>query len=295
MIEMLLILAAAAAAAVLLPALGRLLAWTVLHGRKNGPGWEKLTGVRYAHRGLHGPGAPENSLTAFRRAAEAGYGAELDVHLTRDGRLAVFHDASLERMCGVSGRVEEKTAAELSDLRLAGTAERIPFLEEVLPIFAGRRPLIVELKTGRHGAAALARTAVDCLDRFSIDYCVESFDPRPLLWLRLCRRTVLRGQLAKNFLAEPAGLNAWNRLALTNLLYNIFTRPDFVAYRFQDRERLAVRLCRRFEMTLAYWTLVDPGQIDRAEQEGALPIFERSDPSRRREPIEADKKREEAV
>ena len=109
MIELLLVLAATAAAAAL-AWLGYLLVWFLLHGRRDGPGWEKLAGFRYAHRGLHGPGVPENSLAAFRRAAEAGYGAELDVRLTRDGRLAVFHDSTLERMCGVPGRVAEKTA-----------------------------------------------------------------------------------------------------------------------------------------------------------------------------------------
>lgn len=102
------------------------------------------------------PAVPENSLAAFRRAAEAGYGAELDVHLTRDGRLVVIHDGDLERMCGVPGRVAEKTAEELAALRLAGSEEHIPLLEEVLPLFAGRAPLVVELKTDRHGAAALA-------------------------------------------------------------------------------------------------------------------------------------------
>ena len=274
MIEMLLALAAAAAAAVLLPALGYLLAWGVLHGRRDGPGWEKLTGFRYAHRGLHGPGAPENSLAAFRRAAEAGYGAELDVHLTRDGRLAVLHDGDLQRMCGVPGRVEEKTAAELSALRLAGTEERIPFLEEVLPLFAGRAPLVVELKTGRRNAVQLARRTLECLDRFSIDYCVESFDPRPLLWLRRHRPNVLRGQLSQNFWRHASGQNLWNRLALTNLFYNVFTRPDFVAYRFEDRGRLAVRLCRRWGVRTAYWTLRSWTELLLAEQEGALPIFE---------------------
>lgn len=181
MVELLLILAAAAAAAAALAGLGYLLVWFLLHGRRDGPGWEKLEGFRYAHRGLHGPGVPENSLAAFRRAAEAGYGAELDVHLTRDGRLVVIHDGDLERMCGVPGRVAEKTAEELAALRLAGSEEHIPLLEEVLPLFAGRAPLVVELKTDRHGAAALARDTVDCLDRFSIDYCVESFDPLSLI------------------------------------------------------------------------------------------------------------------
>lgn len=277
MFEMLLVLAGAAVGVALLVALGYGLAWAVLHGRRDGPGWERLDGFRYAHRGLHGCGVPENSLAAFRRAAEAGYGAELDVHLTRDGRLAVIHDGDLRRMCGVSGRVEEKTAAELSALRLAGTEERIPFLEEVLPLFAGRAPLVVELKTDWRSAAELACRTVECLDRFSIDYCVESFDPRPLLWLRRHRPNVLRGQLSQNFHRHPSGQGLWNRLALTNLLYNVFTRPDFVAYRFGDQERLAVRLCRRSGVRMAYWTLRSWADIILAEQEGALVIFEEPD------------------
>ena len=200
MVELLLILAAAAAAAAALAGLGYLLVWFLLHGRRDGPGWEKLEGFRYAHRGLHGPGVPENSLAAFRRAAEAGYGAELDVHLTRDGRLVVIHDGDLERMCGVPAG-GGKTAEELAALRLAGSEEHIPLLEEVLPLFAGRAPLVVELKTDRHGAAALARDTVDCLDRFSIDYCVESFDPTIVAWFRRSAPDILRGQLSDSFAA----------------------------------------------------------------------------------------------
>ena len=277
MIEMLLVLAAAVAAAAALAGMGYGLLCFLLRGRRDGPGWEKLTGFRYAHRGLHGPGAPENSLAAFRRAAERGYGAELDVRLTKDGRLAVIHDATLERMCGVPGRVADWTAAELSALRLGDTEERVPFLEEVLPLFAGRAPLIVELKTDWRSAAELARRTVECLDRFSIDYCVESFDPRPLLWLRRHKRSVLRGQLSQNFHRRPSGQGLWNRLALTNLLYNVFTRPDFVAYRFGDQGRLAVRLCRRSGVRMAYWTLRSWADIILAEQEGALVIFEEPD------------------
>ena len=277
MIEMLLVLAAAVAAAAALAGMGYGLLCFLLRGRRDGPGWERLDGFRYAHRGLHGCGVPENSLAAFRRAAEAGYGAELDVRLTKDGRLAVIHDATLDRVCGVSGRAAELTAAALSALRLEGTEERIPFLEEVAPLFAGRAPLIVELKTDWRSAAELARRTVECLDRFSIDYCVESFDPRPLLWLRRHKRSVLRGQLSQNFHRRPSGQGLWNRLALTNLLYNVFTRPDFVAYRFGDQERLAVRLCRRSGVRMAYWTLRSWADIILAEQEGALVIFEEPD------------------
>ena len=159
-----------------------LLVWFLLHGRKNGRGWDKLEGVRYAHRGWHDkPAVPENSLPAFRRAAEAGYGAELDVHLTKDGRLAVVHDSDLQRVCGQSGIVEDLTAAELAAYRLEGTEETIPFLEEVLPLFEDKAPLVVEVKPSRGNHDVLTRTTMECLDRFRADYCVESFDPQVLV------------------------------------------------------------------------------------------------------------------
>lgn len=256
-----------------------LLVWFLLHGRNHGPGWERLTGVRYAHRGLHAlPDAPENSLAAFRRAAEAGYGAELDVHLTADGRLAVVHDGELLRVCGKNGVVEELTAGELACYRLCGTEERIPFLEQVLEIFENRAPLIVELKTAGGNYAALTKATVACLDKFRIDYCLESFDPRVLLWLRKNRPELLRGQLTQNFWKHPEGLNPFLRLVLTNLLCNAAVRPDFVACRLEDRKGLALRLCRRMGVRSAYWTIRSARDLRMAEAEGALVIFEQFDP-----------------
>jgi glycerophosphoryl diester phosphodiesterase len=251
-----------------------LLLWFLLHGRRNGPGWEKFWGVRFAHRGLHGPGVPENSLAAFRAAVERGYGAELDVHLTADGRLAVLHDSDLQRMCGVTGTVEALPSAELAALRLEGTEERVPLLEEVLPLFEGRAPLIVELKPSQGNWNDLAAKTVDCLDRFHADYCVESFDPRVLRWLRIHRPEILRGQLAQDFFRRAGGQSWWNRFALTNLLYNVCARPDFVAYRFTDRNMPALRLCHRLGLRLVYWTLRTQPDLDAAERAGALPVFE---------------------
>ena len=82
----------------------------------------------------------------------AGYGIELDLHLTTDGRLVVFHDDTLDRVCGVTGRVDEKSYAELQQLRLLGTEERIPLFSEVLDIVAGKIPMIVEVKEAGAGA-----------------------------------------------------------------------------------------------------------------------------------------------
>ena len=261
---------------ILVPVL--LLLWLVLHGRRSGRGWERLEGKRYAHRGLHGPGVPENSLSAFRRAAAAGCGAELDVRLTADGCLAVIHDSDLFRMCGVKAKVEELTAVQLGKLQLAGTGEPVPFLEQVLPLFEGRGPLVVELKTAGGNYGALCGKTLECLDRFDADYCIESFDPRCLLWLRKNRPEVLRGQLTQDFLRRGEGQPLRNRLALTALLCNGLTRPDFVACRYQDRRMLPLALWRLWGGRTALWTIRSPEELAEAERLGALPIYEGFDP-----------------
>lgn len=246
------------------------------HGHRK---WPLLRRFRYAHRGLHGPGAPENSLEAFRLAAERGYGAELDVHLTRDGRLAVIHDSALRRTCGAEGRVEDYTAEELRQFRLEGTDERIPLLEEVLPLFEGKTPLVVEIKPVGGNWNELTEKAVACLDRYSVEYCMESFDPRALRWLRRSRPEIVRGQLSQNFMRRPEGLSAPVRFALTNLLCNAATRPDFIAYRFEDRDNFSVWLCcHPLGAQEISWTIRSREDMARAEREGNLVIFENFDP-----------------
>ena len=217
------------------------LIWTaMLHGRRNHPAWPVLERFRYAHRGLHDKehGIPENSLAAFRLAAEHGYGAELDVHLTRDGRLAVIHDDSLLRTAGADVKASQLTAAQLGKYRLEGTDEKIPFLEEVLPLFQGKTPLIVELKV-EGNAAALAKATCDLLDQYQVDYCIESFHPLAVRWLKKHRPDVCRGQLSENFLKTRTGLGRGADFVMTHLLTSFLTTPDFIAYNLHHRRRLA--------------------------------------------------------
>ena len=244
--------------------------------------WKKFQGWRYAHRGFHDkPRIPENSIPAFKRAVQCGFGAELDVHLMKDGHLAVIHDASLLRTAGADVEIEDLTAEDLKNYRLEGTEHHIPLLEEVLPIFAGKAPLIIELKAERGNAEALAAAACKVLDKCKAEYCVESFDPRCLMWLWQNRPDVIRGQLSENFTAHgdaqhlPGGV----RWILTNLLLNVRTRPDFIAYRFEDRANLSLRLCRGFyRVQEASWTVRDRETMEKAEAAGNLVIFENFDP-----------------
>lgn len=265
---------ALAATAAALPMAGRLL----MDGRRSQPGWEKLLDWRYAHRGLYDndAGIPENSLAAFRRAAEAGFGAELDIHLTADGQLAVIHDSDLRRVCGRAGKVEELTYAELSQLRLLGTEEGIPLLSDVLPLFAGVAPLIVELKPIRGNEPELAEKVCALLDTFpDLAYCLESFDPFAVLWLRKNRPELIRGQLSQNFLRDQDRPKFLVSFLLSTLFSNAWTRPDFIAWRWQDRKSpFRALCCRGYRIQGVYWTLTGPEQLLSAEREGALGIFE---------------------
>ena len=254
-----------------------------LRCRRGHADWAHFRQWRYAHRGLHNKekGIPENSMAAFKLAAANGFGAELDVHLMKDGKLAVIHDASLLRTAGADVLIEDLTAEELENYRLEGTEQRIPLLEDVLPLFVDRAPLIVELKAERGNAEALAAAACKVLDKYKAEYCVESFDPRCLMWLWQDRPDVIRGQLSEDFTAHgdaqhlPGGV----RWILTNLLLNVRTRPDFIAYRFEDRANLSLRLCRGFyRVQEASWTVRDRETMEKAEAAGNLVIFENFDP-----------------
>ena len=215
------------------------------------------------------------------RGGLQGYGAELDVHLLKDGHLAVIHDASLKRTAGADVLVEDLTSEELKAYRLEGTDERIPLLDEVLALFEGKTPLVVELKPERGNHAELAAATCALLDRYRVDYCIESFDPRCLIWLRKNRPEIIRGQLSSQFLrhGETVGHGKLTMWLLGNLMTNIAVQPDFIAYRFQDRKNPALAWCRKFyKVQEIDWTIRTKEEMQAAEQKGNLVIFECFDP-----------------
>ena len=158
----------------------------------------------FAHRGLHDnkSGAPENSMPAFRKAVEKGYGIELDVQLSSDGVPVIFHDLDLARACGVQGLVRERTYEELQTLRLFGSEEKIPALKDFLEMVDGRVPLIVEFKS-EDSDLTLCRVIAPMLRAYKGAYCIESFNPLVLLWYRIHQPKVMRGQLSDGFIHIP--------------------------------------------------------------------------------------------
>ena len=237
-----------------------------------------LTKVDYAHRGLWNAQRPENSLSAFRSAVDSGYGIELDVHRTKDGVLVVHHDDNLKRVCGVDRRIAQSTLAEVRACHLSGTDEVVPTFDEVLEAVGGRVPLIVELKVEQN-VDSLCSAVRERMQHYNGLWCMESFDPRCLMWLRAFRPEIIRGQLSENFRKDARGWEHFVGFLLSNLLFNAFTAPDFIAYKFEDRRRFAPRICRAFYGAhMFYWTVRTYEDLKAAEREGAPAIFEGFDP-----------------
>lgn len=258
-----------------LPAVAALYLLMLMPRVSGRPDMSPFMGWLYAHRGLHDnqSDAPENSLRAFDRAVQAGFGMELDVQLTKDKVAVVFHDDTLERICGAEGRVCDYTYEELQRFRLCGSDQTIPKFEDVLKLVDGRTPMIVEYKiTGSDTAVCAAGDAL--LSSYRGVYCMESFNPMGVFWYRVHRKEVVRGQLAEQFLKgkEHSGLLYF---LLQNLLFNFLTKPDFVAYNKRDAKAFSRRLCRKlYRNTAVAWTIKSSRELEAAREDFDLFIFD---------------------
>lgn len=236
-----------------------------------------LTKARYAHRGLHKkPNIPENSMHAFRLAVEEGFGIEMDVHLTADDKLAVIHDSSLKRTCGIDLLIEDLTLERAQHFFLEESEERIPDFEEVLKLVDGKVPLIIELKTAGGNTSSLCQRVVEALEGYDGLYCIESFDPSVVKWLRNNRPDLVRGQLAGSLRKSgDVNIKKSHDFLLRNLLVNLVGKPDFVAYKYSDIDAYAFRKYKGAKFT---WTVKDYDDMKRAESMGVAVIFEQFNP-----------------
>jgi glycerophosphoryl diester phosphodiesterase len=203
-------------------------------------------GAPIAHRGLwRSGGAPENSLAAFEAACRSGFGVELDVRLSADGEAMVFHDETLERLTASAGLVEEQTTDELQALRLLGSCETIPTLEEVLALIDGRTPLLVELKTPAGQEGLLERRVAELLAAYAGPVAVLSFNVEALAWLATHAPGLRRGLNA----ASPAQLGGAER-----------ARADFLSVQLDLAGHDVVQGWRRMGEALA-WTCRSPADL----------------------------------
>ena len=260
------------------------------------PDREPHISVLYAHRGLHdnSSDAPENSMAAFKKAVEAGYGIECDVQLTRDGIPVIFHDFTLKRVAryaegqaigdgplnedgtvSVPGKISNYTYEQLQQFHLLGSDEKIPKFEDFLKLVDGRVPLIVELKIELKDLSVCP--AVDkLLSDYKGVYCIESFNPLGVLWYRKNRPHIMRGQLSDEFHKEdPKEFNTILYFGLTHLFFNFLTKPDFIAFNRKYPKSISLWINRHlYKCLTAAWTIKSQEQLDKATEDFDIYIFD---------------------
>lgn len=240
---------------------------------------KQMPKVFYAHRGLHDnhSDAPENTLAAFQRAVDAGYGIELDVQLTKDGQVVVAHDFHLKRICGVDVSIDSLTYEELQAYTVRESHEHIPLFRDVLKLVDGKVPLIVELKV-KDWKSDIARKADELLRSYDGVYCIESFHPAGLWWYRRHHPEICRGQLSWNYFQDKETRTLFFGL-LTHLMFNFLTAPDFIAYDCLNKKELSMRLCRNiFGCSAVAWTVKSQAQLNECRPYFDYFIFEGFEP-----------------
>lgn len=206
-----------------------------------------------AHRGVFSNemGVPENSLAAFRRAVEAGLAIELDVRLSKDGKLVVFHDTGCKRMTGVDVKVSALPYSELRKLRLRDTEEHIPLLSEVLKLVKGRVPLLIEVKNialvGR-----LEWKLLKLLRDYQGKYIIESFHPGVVGWMKRHAKGVSVGQLVS---MHSTSLNPVEKLMMKMQGFYWLTRADFMSYDIRELTPAMAREFHKRGMKVYGWTV----------------------------------------
>ena len=229
---------------------------------------EKYRHASFAHRGLWGDGVAENSMTAFRLARERGYGIELDIQLSRDGELVVFHDSTLLRMCGVEGRLADFTADELGKIRLGETSDCIPRFREVLELIDGAVPLLVEIKV-EDPSSGICEKFIEQISDYGGEYIVESFHPIALKIIKKKRPDIVRGILSKRYRDESEYDGKPVYRLLENLMTNFYCRPQFIAYERTGHANRTLRFIRRVWKTpLLAWTVRSQAEEDEALSAG---------------------------
>jgi len=231
--------------------------------------WDALFGPPLAHRGLWAPdGAPENSLAAFEAACTAGYGMELDVQLSADDIPVVFHDDRLEhRLTKAHGRIAERTAAELAEVRIKDTRETIPTLAEALECVGGRGLVAIELKVLGGHEGRLEQRVARVLEGYKGPAAVISFNPHSIGWFAEHRPKLLRGLNSSSYHdALNWAIPPEERQALAELSHVALARPHFLSLGLDMLPSESGAALRARGMPVLAWTVRSPEQWDRVRR-----------------------------
>jgi len=216
-----------------------------------------------AHRGYHNnkKGIPENSVLAFKKAIDNNYLIELDVRLTKDKKLVVFHDGNLKRVCGVNKRVKDLTYRELLKYNLFDTTQKVPLFSDVIKLVNGRVPILIETKYhNRYGV--LEKILINELSNYRGLYAIQSFYPMSLLWLKRNTKNIPIGLLSSNFKND---LNRLKSIIGKTLILDLFFKTDFISYDVKGLPNNYLSY-KRNKKKIVIWTIKNKKDYDLARQ-----------------------------
>ena len=225
---------------------------------------------KIAHRGYHNKEAPENSMGAFENAIRKDYAIELDVRISKDNKIVVFHDKDLKRMCNVDLVVIENNYKDIKEFKLLETEEGIPLLRDLLNVVAGRVPLMIEIKN--ENEIGITESEVDkLLAEYKGEYVIQSFNPFSMRWFKKHNKNVIRGQISWRAKHER---NLIIRFIKKHMLFNIYSKPDFINYEIEGLSSCPIKIRRLFKKPILGWTLRKKVEYDNVLKKCDNVVFE---------------------
>lgn len=241
----------------------------VMPSLRRHPDRKTLDGLKIAHRGFHNNAIPENSLSAFAEAVARGYAVENDIHITADGEIVVFHDNTLERMCGVPKKIEELTLNEIKQYNLKNTDEKIPTLKECLNLIDGKVPLVIEFKSSTVKCDKLCSKANEILEKYNGIYVIQSFNPAVVAWYKRNNKRIMRG-----ILASVSKKKVFVAKLTEKFIFNFGARPDFVSYDINCSGKIAFVIQKLLGAFPVGWTIKNEKQYEKNKNRVKAYIFE---------------------
>lgn len=215
--------------------------------------FEWIKNIRIAHRGIHDNlNIPENSLKAFSESINKNVAIELDVQLTKDNKVVVFHDDDMERLTGKKGKIKDFTYKELLDLKLLDTEETIPMLSDVLTLVNEKVPILIEVKNeGKVGE--LEERVYEIVKKYKGKIAIQAFNPFVLEWFYKNAKEIPRGQISGSI--NESNMPFYQKFILRNLLLNFKSKPNFISYEIEYLPNFIVSIQRKMGVPIIAWTV----------------------------------------
>lgn len=207
-----------------------------------------------AHRGIHdNKTIYENTLESFKLAIKQELIIELDIRLTKDNQLIVFHDNNTKRITKQNKVIEENTYQELNNQNIM----HIPLFSEVLKLVNGKVPLLIEIKPTNKNIETIL---MEHLKDYKGEYAIQSFNPKVLYWFKRNYPNVLRGQLSQKYKKQK--VSSIKKYILSNMLLNSITKPHFISYKYNELSLEQIKKIKKKNIRIIGWTITNEREFN---------------------------------